>query len=77
MQEEIKIILHKPNNDPEAVTVRSLDPINVLLSPDSLWQSGKQLFLLNNLEVLSPAFSFKFFMVLDCLKEFFQILFTI
>lgn len=63
MQEEIKIILHKPNNDPQTVTVRSLDPINILLSPDSLCSSSKHVFLLNNLEVLSPAFSFKFFKI--------------
>lgn len=63
MQEEIKIVFHKPNNDPQTVTVRSLDPINVLVSNDSLYSSSKHVFLLNNLEVLSPAFSFKFFKI--------------
>lgn len=62
MQEEIKIVFHKPNNDPQTITVRSLDPINVLVSNDSLY-SSKHLFLLNNLKVLSPALSFKFFKI--------------
>ncbi|OHT17483.1 hypothetical protein TRFO_02506 [Tritrichomonas foetus] len=61
MEEQLEIVLRYANNDPQTITVRELDPLNILISSEDQVSSTNPLILLNNWEVLFPSFSFKFY----------------
>ena len=63
MQEQLEIVLKSPNSEPRTVTVKSFDSVNVLLSSNGSNFPQQHSILLNNCEVLSPSFSFKFYKI--------------